>query len=102
MGVCSIISLRTFYIFCNCRFVTILANIKKHLISNCVINRLISILFSYQSRNFIKLNKSKHYLFWCQISDDICRLLFVFNKLSLEKKFISKVERLNVKERRSR
>ena len=38
----------------------------------------------------------------CQISDDICRLLFFFNKLSLEKKFIRKVERLNVKQRRSR
>ena len=31
-----------------------------------------------------------------------CRLLFFFNKLSLEKKFIRKVERLNVKQRKSR
>ena len=45
----------------------------------------------------MKLNKSKHKLFRCQLSDDICRLLFFFNKLSLEKKFIRKVERLNVK-----
>ena len=37
-----------------------------------------------------------------QISDDICRLFFFFNKLSLEKQFIPKVERLNVKQRRSR
>ena len=29
-----------------------------------------------------------------------CRLLFFFNKLSLEMKFIRKVERLNVKHRR--
>ena len=35
---------------------TIPANIKKNLITNCVINRLISILFSFQSRNFIKAN----------------------------------------------
>ena len=28
--------------------------------TNCVINRLMSNLFSFQSRNFIKLNKSKH------------------------------------------
>ena len=47
---------------------TIPENIK-YLITNCVINRLMSILFSFQSRNFIKLNKSKH--FRCQISDDI-------------------------------
>ena len=56
-----------------------------------------SILFSFQSRNFMKLNKSKHKLF---------RMIFVvcfsfFNKQSLEKKFIHKVERLNVKQRRS-
>ena len=30
---------------------------KKNLITNCVINRLMSIVFSFQSRNFIKLNK---------------------------------------------
>ena len=41
------------------RFVTIPANIK-NLKTNCVISRLMSILFSFQSRNFIKLNKSKH------------------------------------------
>ena len=32
----------------------------KNLITNCVVNRLMSILFSFQSRNFIKLNKSKY------------------------------------------
>ena len=52
-------SLRTFYICRDHRFVMIPANIK-NLITNCVINRLMSILFSFQSRNFIKLNKSKH------------------------------------------
>ena len=31
-----------------------------NLITNCVINRLMFILFSFQSRNFIKLNISKH------------------------------------------
>ena len=34
-------------------------------------------------------------------SDDICRLLFYFNKLSLGKTFKCKVDRLNVKQRRS-
>ena len=42
------------------------------------------------------------YLLKCQISDEICRLLFYFNKLSLGKTFICKVERLNVKKRRFR
>ena len=60
MEACSISSLRTFYICQDHPFVMILANIKKNLITNCVINRLMSILFSFQSRNFIKLNKSKH------------------------------------------
>ena len=60
MGACSISSLRTFNICRDCGFVTIPANIKKNLITNCVINRLMSIFFSFQSRNFIKLNKSKH------------------------------------------
>ena len=32
----------------------------KNLITNCVINRLMSILFSFKSRNSIKLNKSIH------------------------------------------
>ena len=40
-------------------FVKIPANIK-NLKTNCVISRLMSILFSFQSRIFIKLNKSKH------------------------------------------
>ena len=31
-----------------------------NLITNCVINRLMSILFSFQSRYFIMLNKTKH------------------------------------------
>ena len=31
---------------------------KKHLITNCVINRLMSIFYSFQSRNFINVNKS--------------------------------------------
>ena len=51
----SISSLRTFYICRDGRFLTIPANIK-NLITNCVINRLMSIVFSFQSRNFIKLN----------------------------------------------
>ena len=70
MGACSISSLRTFCICRDRRFVTIPANIK-NLITNCAINRLMSILFSFQSRNFIKLNKSRHQLLRCQISDDI-------------------------------
>ena len=32
----------------------------KNLLTNCVINRLMSIVFSFQSRNFLKFNKSKH------------------------------------------
>ena len=54
----SISSLRTFYIcrasVCDdpCKY--------RNLKTNCVISRLMSILFSFQSRNFIKLNKSKH------------------------------------------
>ena len=55
----SISSLRTFYTYRDRRFVTIPANIK-NLITNCVINRLMSIVLSFQSRKFIKLNKSKH------------------------------------------
>ena len=58
MGDYSTSSLRAFYICRDRRFVTIPANINI-LITNCVINRLMSILFSFQSRNFIKLNKSK-------------------------------------------
>ena len=50
-----------FYICSDHRCVTIPANIKKSFIRKCVINRLMSILFSFQSRNFIKLNK-KHTL----------------------------------------
>ena len=71
-------SLRTFRICRDRPFVTIPANIKKVLITNCVIDRLMSILFSFQSRNSIKLNKSKLGLFRCQISDDIYCLLFFF------------------------
>ena len=44
-----------------------------------------SILFSFQSRNFIKLNKSKHYLFRCQISDDIFRLLSFLTNYRLKR-----------------
>ena len=40
------------------------------------------------------VNRRKE-LFRCQISDDICRLIFFFNKLLLGKKCICKVERLN-------
>ena len=58
MGAFSISSLRTVYICRDRQFVMIPANIK-NLITNRVINRLMSILF-FQSRNFIKLNKSKH------------------------------------------
>ena len=101
MGACSISSLRTFCICRDRRCVTIPANVI-NLITSCVINRLMSILFSFQSRNFIKLNKSKHKLFRCQISDDIVVCFSFFNKLSLEKKFIRKFERRNVKQRRSR
>ena len=36
------------------------------------------------------------------LSDDICRLLFYFNKLSFGKTFVCQVERRNVKQRRSR
>ena len=32
----------------------------RNLITNCVINRLMAILLSFQSRNFIRLNKSIH------------------------------------------
>ena len=53
----SIGSLITFYICWDRRFVTVLANIKE---KNCVINRIMSIVLSNQSRNIIKLNKSKH------------------------------------------
>ena len=55
----SIISLRTFYI---CRELVCddPGKYKKNLKTNCVISRLMSISFSFQSRNFIKLNKSKH------------------------------------------
>ena len=60
----SISSLRTFYICQDCREVTILAIVKKkkkkNLKTKRVVNRLMSILFSFQSKNFIKLNKSKH------------------------------------------
>ena len=55
----SISSRMTFYICLDHRFVTIPANIK-NLTTNCVINRLMSILFSFQSGNFIKLNKNNH------------------------------------------
>ena len=58
MGACSISSLRTFCICRIHRFATIPANIKKNLITNCIVNRLMSMLFSFQSRNFIKLNKA--------------------------------------------
>ena len=58
----SIKSLRTFYICRDRRFVMIPTNIKdliKKTVKNCVLNRLMFILFSFQSRNYIKLNKSK-------------------------------------------
>ena len=71
MGVCSISSLRTFCICRDRRSVTTPADIKKSITSS-VINRLMFILFSFQSRNFIKLNKSKHYVtLSVQISDDV-------------------------------
>ena len=77
---------------------TIPANIK-NLKINCIkADIIMSVLFSFQSRNFIKLNKSKHKLAKFR---HICRLLFFFffffNKLSLEKNFKREVERLNVK-----
>ena len=51
----SIGSLRIFLYLPGRRFVTIPENIKKNS-NNCVITVLMSILFSFQSRNFIKLN----------------------------------------------
>ena len=53
---------------------TIPANIKS-LITICVINRLMSIVFSFQSRNLIKLNKKQTFknhivvLFTCYIDN---------------------------------
>ena len=41
-----------------------------------------------------KEEKSSFNSFGAKFSDDICRLLFFFNKLSLEKKFILIVEKL--------
>ena len=70
MGACSISSLRTFCICRDSLCVTIPANVI-NLTTSCVIYRLMSILFSFQLRNFIKLHKSKHKFFRCQISDDI-------------------------------
>ena len=62
MGACSISSLRIkdfLYLPGSCddprKYIY-----KNNLITNCVINRLMSILFSFQSRNVIKLNKIKH------------------------------------------
>ena len=54
----SISSLRTFYICRDRRCVTIPEKKESYTVTNCVINRLMSILFSLQSRNFIKLDKS--------------------------------------------
>ena len=53
----SISSQRTLYL--PGRPVTIPANIK-HLKTNCIISRLMSILFSFQSRNFIKQTLKNH------------------------------------------
>ena len=50
-------SQRIYYICRDRRCVTSPANIK-NLITNCVINRLMSILFSFLLKNFIKLNKN--------------------------------------------
>ena len=61
MGACSISSPRTFLYLPGSSVCDDLGKYKKkYLITNCVINRLMSILFSFQSRHFIKLNKSKH------------------------------------------
>ena len=61
MGACSISSLLTFLYLPGSSVCDDPGKyIKKTLISNCVINRFMSILFSFQSRNFIKLNKRKH------------------------------------------
>ena len=56
----SISSLRTFLYLPGSSVCDDPGKYKKNLITNCVINRLMSILFSFQSRNFIKLNNSKH------------------------------------------
>ena len=55
----SISSLRTFLYLPGRRFMTIPANIE-NLKTHCVRSRLMFILFSFQSRNFVKLNKSRH------------------------------------------
>ena len=59
MGACSISSLRTF-LYLPGSSVCDDPGKYKNLITNYVMNRLMSILFSFQSRNFIELNKSKH------------------------------------------
>ena len=55
----SISSLRSF-IFAGTSVCDDPGKYKKNLKTNCVISRIMSILFSFQSRNFIKLNKNKH------------------------------------------
>ena len=87
------------YICRDRRFVTIPANIKLILLQTVFINRLMSILFSFQSRKFIKLNINS---FGAKFQTTLVCFSFFLNKLSLEKKFIRKVEILNVKQRRSR
>ena len=47
-----------FYICRDRRFVTFLANKKKQLITNCVINKVMSTVLSNQSRNLMKLKKA--------------------------------------------
>ena len=68
------------------------------------IHKLILILAGSTSEGYVFWRYAHliFYLFRRQISDDICRLLFYFDKLSLGKTLIYKVDRLNVKQRRSR
>ena len=59
MGACSISSLRIF-LYLPGSSVCDDPGKYKNININCVVNRLMSIVFSFQSRNVIKLNKSKH------------------------------------------
>ena len=94
----SISSPKDFYICRDCRFVRIPENIKKNLITNCVINRLMSIFIFISIKKFHQVNINS---FSAKFQTTFV-VFFFFNKLPLEKKLIRKVERLNVKQRRSR
>ena len=58
---------------------TIPANIKKNLKTNCIIiPRLMSVLFSFQSRNFIKLNKASIISFGAKFQTKFLSSAFLF------------------------